>query len=167
MDTRTGHQQMHIQPKNACGQEAIDSAAHPCMDYRWRLLRELRGQPANQDTSVHGQHIRANKEGSQTGRTDTTGLDSLNWSKFQCTLWGGLMIKGRDTCSFRAGGGWFLWAGRAERRASSTGWRAGWVSGEEGSHGTPSGSCGASPWPTLSSGWSPPWWRRPLEGTGS
>lgn len=52
-------------------------------------------------------------------------------------------------------------------KRSSTGWKAGWVSGEEGNRGTPSGSCGASPWPTQSSGWSPPRWRRPPAGTGS
>lgn len=50
---------------------------------------------------------------------------------------------------------------------ASTGRRAGWGSAEADSLGTPSGSCGAFLWPTPSSGWSPPGWRRPRANTGS
>lgn len=43
---------------------------------------------------------------------------------------------------------------------SSTRWKVGWVSGEEGCHGNLSGIFDASPWPTQSSGWNLPRWRR-------
>lgn len=59
------------------------------------------------------------------------------------------------------------WGGATADMLSFTGRRAGWASAEEGSRGTPSGSCGASPWPRRSSGWSPPVWRRPPGCTGS
>lgn len=42
--------------------------------------------------------------------------------------------------------------GKGAANEPSTERTAGWVSGGEGSHGTLSGSCGASLWPTRSSG---------------
>lgn len=104
------------------------------------------------------------------GRKKGTGLDffkSVSHSKFQCKFW----RKEKGLRGERwARGNMTPTSGAAERgvaQRSSTGRRAGWVSGEEGSRGTPSGSCGACPLPTQSSGWNPPGWRRPPAGTVS